>query len=177
MEETHHGGALLFGRQYETEFLFGGQQKYLIWSRGQAGCILGDTLVITRRALAIIMTRLLFDTDLGTGAKATNRWLAIHLIGSIDTIVLSIATEILRDAVIVLALELIVPALGQRSTHLIRFIIIVATIVDTIAQCGFAYAQQIGALEGIIMAMHMGTGGIALIAAIQTIVPAIAFPA
>lgn len=80
------------------------------------------------------MSRLLLDTDLRAGAKATDRRLAIHLIRAINAIVLSIAAEILRDAVIVLALELIVPTLGQRSTHLIRFILIVATIVDAIAQ-------------------------------------------
>lgn len=176
LEEAHHRGALLLGRQNKAKLLLRGQQQDLIWPRSQTSSILGRTLVVALGTLAVEVSRLLLNANLRAAAKATHRRLAVHLVGAIDAVVLPITAKDLRDAVIVLALELIVPALGQGGTHLIRLVLLLVTIIDAVAQGRVADAQLVLALEGIGMAVDVGTGGEALVAAIQAIIPAIALP-
>lgn len=122
------------------------------------------------------MSGLLFYADLGTCTETTYRWLTIHLVGTINAIVLTITTEYFRYTIFIFTLELIVSTFGQRSTHFIGFIFVIFAIVDAIAKRRFAYTLEIGAFKGIRMTMYMGTCLITLITAIGTIVPAITLP-
>jgi len=114
--------------------------------------------VVAIRALAVVVARFLFDADLRTASESANRWLAVHLIGSVDAVVLPVATIALRDAVVVLALELVMPALRQRRTHRIGLILVLAAIIDAVTERRVPDAQLVAALEGVGMAVGLGTG-------------------
>jgi len=120
---------------------------------------------------------LLLNANLGTASETANWRLAVHLIGSVDAVVLSIAAEGLRDTIVVFALELIVSALGQRRTHSIRFILVLPTIIDAVTERRVADTQLVAALKGVCMAMGFGTGLQALVTAVQAVIPSIALPA
>jgi len=158
LEEPNYGGSLLLSGQNKSELLLRGEQEDLIRSGGQASGILLRPLVVAIRALAVVVARFLFDADLRTASESANRWLAVHLIGSVDAVVLPVATIALRDAVVVLALELVMPALRQRRTHRIGLILVLAAIIDAVTERRVPDAQLVAALEGVGMAVGLGTG-------------------